>query len=162
MKATDPGQHGFTLIELMVTVAILGILMSIAIPAYQDYTVRAKLAEALTLAAEMQPSIRDYHKASGAFPADNAAAGVPEPEFLIGNYVKQIEIENGAIHVTLGNHAGPSVDGEIISIRPLVVDGSPASPISWTCANRAAPEGMSAVGENRTSVQEYFLPGSCR
>ena len=94
-------QHrGFTLIELMIVVAIIGILAAIAIPAYQDYTIRAQIVEGLTISQELKFSIRDTYKDRGTFPTDNDHAGIPAPEHLIGNYVQRIEMENGALHVT--------------------------------------------------------------
>jgi type IV pilus assembly protein PilA len=82
---------GFTLIELMIVVAIIGILASIAIPAYQTYTIRAQVTEAFSLASELKGPIQEYRKERGILPADNAAAGIPEPDKLIGNYVTRVK-----------------------------------------------------------------------
>lgn len=153
---------GFSLIELMVVVGIIGILAGIAIPQYQSYTVRSQLVEALTLAREVQTDVTAYHKRFGRFPKNNNAAGAPEAKFLIGNYVKRIEVENGALHVTLGNKVNNNLQGKILSLRPLVVTGSPASPISWSCGNASAPTGMQSVGENKTTVSKEYLPYPCR
>src|ERR1700744_1384680 len=98
-------QKGFTLIELMIVVAIIGILASIAIPAYQDYTIRAQVTEAFSLASEIKGPIQEYRKRRAKLAADNAAAGVPEPDKLIGNYVTRVEVVQGAINVTFGNFA---------------------------------------------------------
>jgi type IV pilus assembly protein PilA len=153
---------GFTLIELMIVVAIIGILASIAIPAYQDYTIRAQVTESFSIVGEMKLSIKDYYKDRGTFPPDNTAAGVPEPEFLVGNYVERVEVVDGAMHVHFGNYVNSTVQDGILTIRPLVVTGSPASPISWTCGYRAPPDGMEAVGEDRTTVEPAHLPSACR
>jgi prepilin-type N-terminal cleavage/methylation domain-containing protein len=83
--------HGFTLIELMVVVAIIGILSAIALPSYQDYTIRAQLAESLTLTGELKQRIHEQYRARGRFPASNVAGGLPRPEQLIGNYVRRVE-----------------------------------------------------------------------
>ena len=154
--------NGFTLIELMIVVAIIGILASIALPSYQTYTTRAQVVEALTLAEEIKGAIKEYYKYKGEFPADNASAGVPMPQYLIGNYVKGITVENGAMHVKLGNKVSAAVKGKVLSLRPLVVTGSPQSPISWNCGYSDAPEGMEAVGDNETTVDSMFLPAMCR
>src|SRR5437667_392703 len=107
-------QSGFTLIELMIVVAIIGILASIAIPAYQDYTIRAQVTEAFSLASELKGPIQEYRKERGTLPSNNGAAGVPDPDKLIGNYVTRVEVAQGAINVTFGNfavagHGGSSV-----------------------------------------------------
>jgi len=124
--------------------------------------VRAQVAESLTITAELKKSIADYYKVRGIFPKNNALAGIPESQFLQGNFVKSIQLENGAFHVMLGNKINANAMNAIISVRPIVVKGSPASPFSWVCGNSKAPEAMQAVGENKTSIDESFLPVSCR
>lgn len=155
-------QSGFTLIELMIVVAIIGILASIALPSYQDYTMRAQLVEALTLASELKINIKDYHKSHGRFPINNEDAGLPQAEYLIGNFVESIVVENGALHVKLGNKINQNLVGKTLSLRPLVVPQSPTSPISWNCGSAKAPKGMAAVGEDRTTVDNKHLPTICR
>jgi type IV pilus assembly protein PilA len=155
-------QSGFTLIELMIVVAIIGILAGIAIPAYQNYTIRAQVTEAFSLASELKGPIQEYRKERGILPTDNAAAGVPEPEKLIGNYVTRVEISHGAIHVTFGNFVNKALEGQIVTLQPIVVKGSPASPMSWRCGYRDVPKGMESAGENRTNMNPQFLPTSCR
>lgn len=154
--------RGFTLIELMIVVSIIGILAGVAIPSYQSYTARAQVAEALQIAGELKSYVADQYRHSGVFPANNGAAGVPEPDKLLGNYVKRIELENGAFHIHLGNKIRDGLDGKIISIRPIVVTGSPASPFSWVCGHSPAPDGMEAVGVDRTDVDKAMLPPPCR
>jgi type IV pilus assembly protein PilA len=154
--------RGFTLIELMIVVAIIGILATIAIPAYQSYTVRAQVVEAFSLASELKGSIQDYRKERGILPKDNSAAGLPLPNQLIGNYVTQIEIANGSINVTFGNLVNKAIEGKVLTLQPLIVPGSPMSPMSWRCGLRSIPKGMEAVGENRSNVDGKFLPSSCR
>ena len=155
-------QTGFTLIELMIVVAIIGILASIAIPAYQDYTIRAQVVESFSITGELKLSITDYYKDRGRFPSDNSEAGVPAPNHLIGNYVKKVEVVDGAMHVELGNYVNSQLLGETLTIRPIFVSESPTSPISWVCGYREPPEGMESVGEDRTSLQNKHLPASCR
>jgi len=155
-------QSGFTLIELMIVVAIIGILAGIAIPAYQDYTIRAQVTEAFSLASELKGPIQEYRKERGMFPADNAAAGVPEPNKLIGNYVTRVEVRQGAINVTFGNFVNKAIEGRTVTLQPIVVKGSPASPMSWRCGYRGVPTGMEPVGENQTDMDRRFLPSSCR
>jgi len=153
---------GFTLIELMIVVAIIGILASIALPAYQTYTVRAQVSESLVIVGELKSSVAEYYKVKGVFPENNATAKVPESHLLQGNYVKSIVIENGAFHVELGNKINANAAEKIVTIRPIVVKGSPASPFSWVCGNSEVPEAMEAIGDNRTSIDQAFLPAHCR
>jgi type IV pilus assembly protein PilA len=156
------GVRGFTLIELMIVVAIIGILASIAIPAYSDYTIRAQVTEGLVLINELKPSINEYYKDRGVFPKNNELAGVPAPEHLLGQYVSGITVEDGVMHIRFGNKVNSRMKDQILSVRPLYVTASPTSPISWNCGYSPLPNGMSAAGENRTNVQPKFLPSSCR
>ncbi len=155
-------QKGFTLIELMIVVAIIGILASIAIPAYQDYTIRAQVVESFSITGELKQSVRDYYKDRGRFPGDNVEAGIPIPEHLIGNFVTRVELVDGAMHVTLGNYANTNIANGILTIRPIFVSASPTSPISWICGYRVPPNGMESVGEDRTTLDKKHLPAACR
>lgn len=153
---------GFTLIELMIVVTIIGILASVAMPAYQDYVNRSKMAEAVSLSAFAKQKITDYHEHTGEFPSNNARAGLPPAEKIMGNYVSAVQVEQGAVHVTMGNKAGKTLDGKRITFRPLVVTGYPEVPFSWVCGFSSVPEGMNAVGQNQTDVGDAYLPASCR
>jgi type IV pilus assembly protein PilA len=155
-------QRGFTLIELMIVVAIIGILASIAIPAYQDYTIRAQVVEAFSLASELKGSIQEFRKDRGRFPSNNAEAGVPEAPLLIGNYVSSIRVEDGVLNIEFGNNVNKMIEGKVLTLQPLVVTGSPASPMSWRCGLRSVPTGMEAIGKNATNVEQKFVPASCR
>ena len=103
-------QKGFTLIELMIVVAIIGILAAVALPAYQDYTIRAQVTEAFSLASELKGSIQEFRKDRGRMPRNNAEAGVPEAQFLIGNYVTGIEVRDGALRTAAGTLAGAHLE----------------------------------------------------
>jgi type IV pilus assembly protein PilA len=154
--------RGFTLIELMVVITILGILMSIALPSYQTYIQRAEIAEAMTLGEHARAKVAQHFRDTERFAANNAAAGLPPPDKLIGNRVTGVEVVDGAVHVTLGFKASDSLRGKVLSFRPASVDGSPISPISWLCGYDTPVPGMSASGENRTDVPSAVLPSSCR
>lgn len=154
--------RGFTLIELMVVIAILGILMAIALPAYQDYTIRAQVAEGISMTGELKLRIVEFQRNRGRFPRDNSNAGVALPEHLIGNYVDRIDVADGALHVRYGHRVNDQVKGKILSIRPSFVTAAPDSPLSWVCGRAEAVPGMSAAGADRTTLEDRFLPSSCR
>lgn len=153
--------NGFTLIELMIVVAIIGILAGIAIPSYQNYVLRAQVVEAFSLANDIQGSIVEYRKVHGSFPRDNAAAGVPAPNKLIGNYVTRVDVVDGDVNVTFGNLVNKAIVGKVLTLQPLIVPDSPMSPMSWRCGLREIPNGMAAVGDNRTNIENQFLPSTC-
>ncbi|ENV2092564.1 pilin, partial [Neisseria gonorrhoeae] len=90
-------QKGFTLIELMIVIAIVGILAAVALPAYQDYTARAQVSEAILLAEGQKSAVTEYYLNHGKWPSDNSAAGVANPTEIKGKYVKQVEVKNGVV-----------------------------------------------------------------
>jgi type IV pilus assembly protein PilA len=146
-------QQGFTLIELMIVVAIIGILAAIAIPAYQDYTIRAQVSEGLNLAAGAKAAVSEFTMDRGRFPSDNATAGIAPPATIDGNYVSQVEVGGaqplGVIAVT---YAGPDAHA-ILSAGPGVLLLSPstsAGSVEWTCR------------PNGATIAPRHLPAACR
>jgi len=155
------GYRGFTLIELMVAVAIIGILATITMPSLIISRQRSEVADALRMSDTIRDDVTAYYNHNISFPSDNAEAGVPEPEFLIANKITRMQIEDGAIHITLGNKISKPLRGKILSLRPAIVTGSPTSPISWLCGEDTPVTGMQAVGENKTDLDKSILPAAC-
>jgi len=154
-------RSGFSLMELMVVIAIIAILAMVAMPSYLFKRQQDEIAKAYRHAETVRDDITEYYYATLSFPADNDEGGLPEPDQLIGNRVTRMEVEDGAIHITLGNKVATSLQDKTLSLRPAIVTGSPGSPISWLCGREEPVAGMEAVGEDRTDVNEGLLPASC-
>ncbi len=158
---TTTVNRGFSLIELMIAVAVVAILATIAIPSSLLHRQRSEVAEALRMASAIREDVTDYYNNNLSFPSDNSEAGVPEPGLLISNKVTSIEIEDGAIHITLGNKVTKSLQAKILTLRPAVVIDSPTSPISWLCGSDNPVPGMEAIGNNKTDLAITLVPASC-
>ncbi len=141
-------QQGFTLIELMIVVAIIGILAAIAIPAYQDYTIRAQVSEGLNLAGGAKAAVTEFFQDRGTLPADNATAGLAANTEIQGKYVAQVTVTTGVIDVQFGNDAHSVISGQAITLTP---DTTNPGSVAWVCASAAGPE-----------IENKHLPAACR
>lgn len=140
-------QKGFTLIELMIVVAIIAILAAIAIPAYQDYLIRTQVTEGMTLGEGAKAAVWDFVSNTGRFPPNNQSAGLASATSIAGSYVAKVDVTGGKITATFGNSANTAIktaSANTLVLSPWTNGGS----ILWTCTP--------------STVNPKYLPSSCR
>lgn len=153
---------GFTLIELLVAIAVLAILATLALPSVQAPMVRQQIVDSAALINVAKNAVGLRWAATGKLPLDNAEAGLPAADKMVGNYVTSLSVEAGALQVVFGNQANGAISGRTLSFRPAVVDSASVVPIAWVCASAPVPDKMSAKGSDRTDIAAKFLPLNCR
>jgi len=162
---SQSSSRGFTFIELMIVVGIIGVLAAIAGPAYQDYTARGKVAEAFDLAKPVQKNIRDYYDRWGVFPTSNGQTGLQAAERYAGHYVKSIQVEQGGVISITLDDITKEINGQELHLIPAVNVASPTAPFAWVCEKAPPPEGMkptAPISEERLTLPSKYLPASCR
>jgi type IV pilus assembly protein PilA len=137
--------RGFSLMELMIVLAIVAILTAVGLPAYQTYTIRAKFAEVFSLSAPAQLAIAEFQQTTGEWPRDNQQAGLSEPETLYGHYVKSVSIQQNQVLTTFNENAGSGIANETVTLSAEL--GS-AGQILWDCYS--------------LNIAPYHLPANCR
>ena len=163
-------ERGFTLIELMMVVAIIGVLAAIALPAYQDYIIRSKMVEAFSVVDIGKRAVDEYYARWGTFPDSNAQAGLSPPESYRGRNVEELRVAQGVIRVAIGVGAAfekaPKDRLFAIYLRPMVSKSHPTAPLGWHCSATGkdlASAWFDIVGKAGTdSPPAKYLPAACR
>jgi len=152
-------QHGFTLIELMLVITIVGLLAAIAIPAYQDYTGRAQVTEAFYLAGAQKQAVTEYHANHGSFPANNSDAGVADPLKITGNHVKSVTIETDSGSAIIIAEMKDEKVSNTIKGKKLILKGETTvsgigtgGSYTWMCSPNTSG----------TTIENKYLPATCR
>lgn len=143
----NKGQQGFTLIELMIVVAIIGILAAVAIPAYQDYTIRAQVSEGMTLASGAKTAASEFYNQTGSFASANASYGLADAGDIKGTYVSQVDASGGTIVATFSNTSPFKANSQINSQTLTLSAVTNAGSIEWRC---------------QFSGDAKYVPSSCR
>jgi len=143
-------QKGFTLIELMIVVAIIAILAAIAIPAYQNYLIRSQVSEGMVLADGAKTAVAEYYSNYGRYPLNNESAGLPKNAASVsGKYVSQVAVSSGIITATFNStNANKAIQAKTFVLSPTSGGGS----TTWTCSSAT----------NAGTVDNKYLPSSCR
>ncbi|HEZ5311148.1 TPA: pilin [Neisseria meningitidis] len=159
-------QKGFTLIELMIVIAIVGILAAVALPAYQDYTARAQVSEAILLAEGQKSAVTEYYLNHGEWPANNSSAGVASASDIKGKYVQSVEVKNGVVTATmLSSNVNNEIKGKKLSLWAKRQDGS----VKWFCgqpvtrADTATTTTTDVTADSgNEKIDTKHLPSTCR
>ncbi|HFC8901446.1 TPA: pilin [Neisseria meningitidis] len=161
-------QKGFTLIELMIVIAIVGILAAVALPAYQDYTARAQVSEAILLAEGQKSAVTEYYLNHGEWPANNSSAGVASSADIKGKYVQKVEVNNGVITATMASsNVNNEIKGKKLSLWAKRQAGSVkwfcGQPVTRTAADSANNDEVTAANDNSNNgINTKHLPSTCR
>ncbi|WP_127214139.1 pilin [Neisseria meningitidis] len=159
-------QKGFTLIELMIVIAIVGILAAVALPAYQDYTARAQVSEAILLAEGQKSAVTEYYLNHGEWPANNSSAGVASSSEIKGKYVEKVEVANGVITAEMkSSGVNNEIKGKKLSLWAKRQDGS----VKWFCgqpvtrADKATDADADVTADSgNEKIDTKHLPSTCR
>ncbi|MBH6225752.1 pilin [Neisseria meningitidis] len=156
-------QKGFTLIELMIVIAIVGILAAVALPAYQDYTARAQVSEAILLAEGQKSAVTEYYLNHGEWPANNSSAGVATSTDIKGKYVEKVEVAKGVITAEMkSSGVNNEIKGKKLSLWAKRQDGS----VKWFCGqpvkrNDTATD-ADVTADSGNEIDTKHLPSTCR
>ncbi|HFA5726085.1 TPA: pilin [Neisseria gonorrhoeae] len=158
-------QKGFTLIELMIVIAIVGILAAVALPAYQDYTARAQVSEAILLAEGQKSAVTEYYLNHGIWPENNGDAGVASSSSIIGKYVESVTVTNGVVTAKMkSDGVNKEIQGKKLSLWAKRQAGS----VKWFCGQpvtrdkAVTDDAVKDVTGNDGKIDTKHLPSTCR
>ncbi|HGH0150502.1 TPA: pilin [Neisseria meningitidis] len=159
-------QKGFTLIELMIVIAIVGILAAVALPAYQDYTARAQVSEAILLAEGQKSAVTEYYLNHGTWPSNNSSAGVATSSDIKGKYVEKVEVKNGVVTAEMkSSGVNKEIQGKKLSLWAKRQDGS----VKWFCGQPVTRDDAKAkagtdevTADSGNKIDTKHLPSTCR
>lgn len=138
-------KKGFTLVEMMIVVAIIGILVVVALPVYQRYAIRTQVTEGIQLSTSAKNAVSQYYMATGLWPADNLTAGLADASDIAGHYTAQVDVTDNVIEIQYGGDAHTAISGEMLVLTAVVHSGS----VSWNCASAGV-------------IEDKHLPAACR
>jgi len=153
---------GFTLVEMMVVVAVICILALMSVPSYLGKLIKDQIIEGSTLATIAKGPIAAQWGLTKTLPADNAAAALPAADKIVNNLVRAVTVQDGAIHITYGNRANGNIKDKTLTLRPAVVEDAPVVPVAWVCGFAGPPDKMTVMGENKTDIAKEYLPLNCK
>ncbi|HFB4101584.1 TPA: pilin, partial [Neisseria gonorrhoeae] len=160
-------QKGFTLIELMIVIAIVGILAAVALPAYQDYTARAQVSEAILLAEGQKSAVTEYYLNNGIWPENNDKAGVASSSSIKGKYVQKVEVAKGVVTATMNSTGvNKEIKDKRLSLWARRQDGS----VKWFCGQpvkrddtaNAGTDDDAVTADDKNKIETKHLPSTCR
>ncbi|ENX0531720.1 pilin, partial [Neisseria gonorrhoeae] len=157
-------QKGFTLIELMIVIAIVGILAAVALPAYQDYTARAQVSEAILLAEGQKSAVTEYYLNNGEWPENNTSAGVASSDKIKGKYVQKVEVAKGVVTAQMASsNVNKEIQGKKLSLWAKREDGS----VKWFCGqpvtrNAGNDDTVADAAADNEKINTKHLPSTCR
>ncbi|ENS9607670.1 pilin [Neisseria gonorrhoeae] len=154
-------QKGFTLIELMIVIAIVGILAAVALPAYQDYTARAQVSEAILLAEGQKSAVTEYYLNHGEWPENNTSAGVASSDKIKGKYVESVTVAKGVVTATMkSDGVNKEIKGKKLSLWAKRQDGS----VKWFCGQPVKRTGNddTVTADGKDKIETKHLPSTCR
>lgn len=164
--------QGFTLIEMLIVIAIIAIMSMLAIPSLIPDLTRKQVEESLAKIERYKPMIQANHQLRAALPGitenqlfpihNNDIAGMPKADEIIGNYIDKVTVKDGVITLHFSKNADKKLQGKLLSVQPTYVKGSYNQDLDWSCGYKKIPDGKTAAGHNETNIENKFLPAKCR